>query len=221
MFGQCKGISSVPISTSIPSWYFSYLKQLTERKAWLGGMVLYNPWVDTLPLGQSLVDIFTVNSANSFIPWQPGDNLLVGHSAIKSTQPQIVTCYYLNHWPTSQYIFRRENDRSSALHGDWPWHAALYKNGIHVCDATIIGEQWLMTTASCFQGLVVVEEWWGLAVKLWLEKITHYISIMWLNLFIFAKTGPFLNKFIFLTFSSNSFMVRTGQKTLINAVLRI
>jgi hypothetical protein len=48
--------------------------------------------------------------------------------------------------------FRRENDRSSALHGDWPWHAVLYKNGIHVCDATIIGEQWLMTTASCFQG---------------------------------------------------------------------
>jgi secreted trypsin-like serine protease len=52
------------------------------------------------------------------------------------------------------YVFncRRESDRSSALHGDWPWHAALYKNGIHVCDATIIGEQWLMTTASCFQG---------------------------------------------------------------------
>ncbi len=39
-----------------------------------------------------------------------------------------------------------------ALHGDWPWHAALYKNGQHVCDGALIGEDWLMTTRSCFQG---------------------------------------------------------------------
>ena len=41
---------------------------------------------------------------------------------------------------------------SRALHGDWPWHVALYKNGQHVCDGTLIEDQWIMTTASCFQG---------------------------------------------------------------------
>ena len=41
---------------------------------------------------------------------------------------------------------------SSALHGDWPWHVALYKNGQHVCDGTLMSESWIVTTASCFQG---------------------------------------------------------------------
>ena len=39
-----------------------------------------------------------------------------------------------------------------AVHGDWPWMVALYKNGLHVCDATLVDQQWIMTTASCFQG---------------------------------------------------------------------
>ena len=47
----------------------------------------------------------------------------------------------------------RVEGRSSALHGDWPWHVALYKNGLHVCDGTLMNERWIMTTASCFQGL--------------------------------------------------------------------
>lgn len=37
-------------------------------------------------------------------------------------------------------------------HGDWPWHAALFKQDVHVCDATIVNENWLLTTGSCFQG---------------------------------------------------------------------
>ena len=43
-------------------------------------------------------------------------------------------------------------DENEALHGDWPWHAALYKNGAHVCDGTLVRDSWIMTTASCFQG---------------------------------------------------------------------
>ena len=52
------------------------------------------------------------------------------------------------------YLFfhNRLDDMSSSLHGDWPWHVALYKNGQHVCDGTLIDEQWIMTTSSCFQG---------------------------------------------------------------------
>lgn len=38
--------------------------------------------------------------------------------------------------------------------GDWPWHAALLKEGVHVCDATVVHPQWLLTSASCFQGYV-------------------------------------------------------------------
>lgn len=36
--------------------------------------------------------------------------------------------------------------------GDWPWHVALLKEDVHVCDATLVAESWLITTASCFQG---------------------------------------------------------------------
>lgn len=39
-----------------------------------------------------------------------------------------------------------------AAPGDWPWHAALLKDGAHVCDATLLSAQWLLTTSSCFQG---------------------------------------------------------------------
>ncbi|CAL4067541.1 unnamed protein product, partial [Meganyctiphanes norvegica] len=36
--------------------------------------------------------------------------------------------------------------------GDWPWHAALLKDGTHACDATLIHPSWLLTTSKCFQG---------------------------------------------------------------------
>ncbi|KAK0098199.1 hypothetical protein PV326_010521 [Microctonus aethiopoides] len=36
--------------------------------------------------------------------------------------------------------------------GDWPWHVALFKEDTHVCDATLVAANWLLATASCFQG---------------------------------------------------------------------
>ncbi len=39
-----------------------------------------------------------------------------------------------------------------ALHGDWPWHAALHRDGQHVCDGALVAREWIMTTKSCFQG---------------------------------------------------------------------
>nr|CAD7411060.1 unnamed protein product [Timema cristinae] len=39
-----------------------------------------------------------------------------------------------------------------AAHGDWPWHVALFKDSVHVCDGTLVSPEWLVTTASCFQG---------------------------------------------------------------------
>ncbi|XP_068629335.1 atrial natriuretic peptide-converting enzyme [Battus philenor] len=40
----------------------------------------------------------------------------------------------------------------SARPGDWPWHAALLRANVHVCDAALLHYNWLVTTASCFQG---------------------------------------------------------------------
>uniref|UniRef100_A0A0K8TH53 Atrial natriuretic peptide-converting enzyme n=2 Tax=Lygus hesperus TaxID=30085 RepID=A0A0K8TH53_LYGHE len=36
--------------------------------------------------------------------------------------------------------------------GDWPWHIALFKSGTHVCDGTLLAMNWVLSTASCFQG---------------------------------------------------------------------
>ncbi|GBN08993.1 Serine protease nudel, partial [Araneus ventricosus] len=34
--------------------------------------------------------------------------------------------------------------------GNWPWHAAVYKNGTYACGATIINNHWLLSAAHCF-----------------------------------------------------------------------
>lgn len=39
-----------------------------------------------------------------------------------------------------------------AAPGDWPWHVALHRDDSHVCDGTLISENWVLTTESCFQG---------------------------------------------------------------------
>lgn len=36
--------------------------------------------------------------------------------------------------------------------GDWPWHVALFRGDIHVCDGTLVSSKWVLTTDSCFQG---------------------------------------------------------------------
>lgn len=36
--------------------------------------------------------------------------------------------------------------------GDWPWHVSLHRDETHVCDGTLVSENWVLTTDSCFQG---------------------------------------------------------------------
>ncbi|KFM61966.1 Atrial natriuretic peptide-converting enzyme, partial [Stegodyphus mimosarum] len=42
--------------------------------------------------------------------------------------------------------------RFGAVHGQWPWHVAILRNGDYVCDATLISDEWLLTSSSCFEG---------------------------------------------------------------------
>lgn len=39
-----------------------------------------------------------------------------------------------------------------STHGDWPWHVALFKEDVHICDGTLVATDWVATTTSCFQG---------------------------------------------------------------------
>lgn len=39
-----------------------------------------------------------------------------------------------------------------SAHGDWPWHMALFKDDVHICDGTLVSPNWVVTTTSCFQG---------------------------------------------------------------------
>lgn len=47
---------------------------------------------------------------------------------------------------------RPEMSLLPSAHGDWPWLAALVRDGVHACDATLVADQWLLTSSNCFDG---------------------------------------------------------------------
>lgn len=78
-----------------------------------------------------------------------------------------IICYIVNFYQLYFFLFigkvecgiqpLRANSDTQSLNkmaepGDWPWHVALFKEGVHVCDATLVADNWLLTTAYCFQG---------------------------------------------------------------------
>ena len=38
----------------------------------------------------------------------------------------------------------------------WPWHVILYKDQSHICDATLVSLNWILTTISCFQVILII-----------------------------------------------------------------
>ena len=55
------------------------------------------------------------------------------------------------HVPSRDPVSRSQVVRTAGS-GDWPWAAALLKDGKHACDATLLHASWLLTTSLCFQG---------------------------------------------------------------------
>ena len=41
---------------------------------------------------------------------------------------------------------------SEVVPNSWPWQASLMYSGIHVCGATLIDNNWLLTAAHCVEG---------------------------------------------------------------------
>ena len=48
----------------------------------------------------------------------------------------------------------RPERSAPAAAADFPWQARLLRDGRHLCDATLIHNQWLVSAAACFQGSV-------------------------------------------------------------------
>jgi len=53
---------------------------------------------------------------------------------------------------------------SIAQHGEFPWQVSLRYYGQHVCGGTLIGDQWVMTAAHCFEDLGTHASQWTVAV---------------------------------------------------------
>ncbi|GIX99466.1 atrial natriuretic peptide-converting enzyme [Caerostris extrusa] len=49
------------------------------------------------------------------------------------------------------YALNLPEGKFGAVHGQWPWHVALFKNGEYACDATLISDDWILTSSACFE----------------------------------------------------------------------
>ncbi|ODN05262.1 Enteropeptidase, partial [Orchesella cincta] len=91
------------------------------------------------------------NEGNYVRIQEPGSSSEVTFSAgpCPSRKVLYVGC---NHLECGQRPSHQRVSKGWAYHGDWPWHAALLKDGQHVCDATLVTSQWLITSDQCFTG---------------------------------------------------------------------
>uniref|UniRef100_T1JML1 Peptidase S1 domain-containing protein n=1 Tax=Strigamia maritima TaxID=126957 RepID=T1JML1_STRMM len=63
-------------------------------------------------------------------------------------------CMYQIYIVCGKRIFAENSTLSHRKVGPaaWPWHVSIIKNDAHVCDGTLIADQWVLTSDACFQG---------------------------------------------------------------------
>ncbi|XP_066247689.1 atrial natriuretic peptide-converting enzyme [Euwallacea similis] len=80
------------------------------------------------------------------------DDLTFLKSKCPSKQVLKVTCQDLECGIQSTHTRTTRVLQKMSVHGDWPWHVALFKEDVHICDGILLSSNWLATTTSCFQG---------------------------------------------------------------------
>ncbi|CAG9761004.1 unnamed protein product [Ceutorhynchus assimilis] len=80
------------------------------------------------------------------------DDISFLKSKCPSRQVLKVTCENLECGVQTTHTKTTRVLQKMAIHGDWPWHVALFKEDVHICDGVLLSANWLATTTSCFQG---------------------------------------------------------------------
>ncbi|XP_043849396.1 enteropeptidase [Dromiciops gliroides] len=71
---------------------------------------------------------------------------------------------YCNHKPCGKQLVAQETSPkivggNDAKEGAWPWMVSLFFNGHHICGASFISNEWLVTAAHCVYGRNLTSQW--------------------------------------------------------------
>ncbi|XP_044522837.1 enteropeptidase [Gracilinanus agilis] len=71
---------------------------------------------------------------------------------------------YCNHKPCGKQIAQETNPKivggNNAKEGAWPWMVSLFFNGRHICGASLISNEWLVSAAHCVYGRNLITSQW-------------------------------------------------------------
>ncbi|XP_052785995.1 chymotrypsin B-like [Mya arenaria] len=65
-----------------------------------------------------------------------------------------------------------------AQHGEYPWQVSMRYLGQHVCGGTLIGDQWVVTAAHCFEKLGNYASQWSVGVGLQDQRSIYTTNIV-------------------------------------------